>query len=530
MTLTNSRSGSSAEAALQTSTANTSPVTDEVADGDEESGRPARGITLDGAVGLLYMALGFLIGSRVITDNSFLTHFATGRLIWETGSVPSVDVFSFTATGEPVTVQSWFASWLYVGLEKLGGWSLRLLNGVLGALLVASLWKLSDSAKQLLPRAFLVGAAIVVGAGLLTPRPLLFGLLGFSAVLHAVRRDIPMWTLLPMMWLWVNTHGSFPIALVVVGTIGFGQFLDDLRSGSRRLPWHEIQVFGWVVGGIALGAVNPVGWRLLWFPIHLLSRREALENVAEWSSPTFKRPYEWGFLILCALMLYGCTKMVPAWRRADSAIAGAGIFRSVVPALVFIAAGLLAYRNLPLAGIVLVSSAAPWLSQTRFAIEGELRGIVPNGIRLLAIVAVALVASMVVVQGPLDLRKYPVDEVQWLEDRELVANPDVRLINRDTVGNYLELRFGADANVFMDDRFDFYPLPVLEDHSTLIFGGDFEDILDRYDADVVLWSSSDDFADWLRDSDDWSIAYEQDELERWLIACRVSSPAAARCR
>lgn len=491
---------------------------------------PTAGITLVGAIGLLYAFLGFVIGSRLITDNSFLTHFATGRVIWDTGSVPSADVFSYSAPGEPLTVQSWFASWLYVGLESIGGWTLRLLNGVIGALLAASLWKLSDSAKQLLPRAFLVGAAIIVGAGLWTPRPLLFGLIGFAAVLHVIRRDIPMWTLVPVMWLWVNTHGSFPIALVLVGAIGVGQFLDDLRAGDRKLPWHEIQVFGWVAGGIAIGAINPVGWRLLWFPVHLLSRGEALEGVSEWMSPKFKRPSEWGFIVLSLVMLYGCTKMVAVWRREEEAPAGAGMFRSLIPALVFIAAALVATRNLPLAGFVLVASAAPWVSRSRFALDGELRGIVPNGVRLLAVVGTALVGALVFIQGPLDLRKFPVEEVSWLEERELVANPEVRLVHRDIVGNYLELRFGTEADVFVDDRFDFYPLPVLQDHRTLIFGGDYADVLDRYDADVVLWGSSGGFADWLREDDEWTIGYEQDELERWIIACRVGSVAAERCR
>ena len=521
-----------------TTTTSRSDLVSEARPDEEESDKatgpvldaPTNGLNLVGAIGLLYAFLGFVIGSRLITDNSFLTHFATGRVIWDTGSVPDTDVFSFSATGEPVTVQSWFASWLYVGLESIGGWTLRLLNGVMGALLAASLWKLSDSAKQLLPRTFLVGAALIVGAGLWTPRPLLFGLIGFAAVLHAVRRDIPLWSLLPVMWLWVNTHGSFPIALVLVAAIGVGQFLDDLRDGERKLPWHEIRVFGWVVGGIAVGALNPVGWRLLWFPVDLLSRGEALEGVSEWMSPKFKRPSEWGFIVLILVMLYACTKMAAVWRREEEMADGSGIFRSTVPAVVFIAAGLIATRNLPLAGFVLVATASPWLSRSRFELNGELRGVVPNGVRLLAVVGTALVGALVIVQGPLDLRKYPVDEITWLEERELVANPEVRLIHRDTVGNYLELRFGTEANVFVDDRFDFYPLPVLQDHRTLIFGGDYADVVDRNDADVVLWGSSGEFADWLRDNEEWIVGYEEDELERWIIACRVGSAAAERCR
>ena len=56
---------------------------------------------------------GWLIGLRPLGDNSFLTHLATGRLILDTGAVPSADPYTFTAEGEPWVVQSWLASVAY---------------------------------------------------------------------------------------------------------------------------------------------------------------------------------------------------------------------------------------------------------------------------------------------------------------------------------------------------------------------------------------------------------------------------------
>jgi hypothetical protein len=491
-----------------------------------DSGTPASGISLSSAIGMLYGLLGFLIGSRVIADNSLFTHFANGRLIWDGGGIPIVDPYSFTAAGESVTVQSWLPSWIYVGLhDTLGGWALRLLNGAICALLIASLWRLAAGTKQLLPRVLLVGAAIVVGAGLWTPRPLLFGLLCFAAVLHVLRSELPAWTLLGVMWIWVNSHGSFPIALVLIGATGLGQFVDDLRAGKKTLPVAELRVFAFAVSGTALGALNPLGFRLLTFPISLLSRSEALENVVEWRHTDFDSASEWGFA--CLIVMF-----VVTLKRGASA-------RSIVPGVIFIAAGIYAYRNLPMASFVLVAVIAPFFSVPKLTIDGDVTGLVPRALRLVAVAGVALIALSITQQGAFDFRRYPVDEVAWLEERDLVANDEVRIVHRDIVGNYLELQYGADANVFVDDRFDFYPFDVLDAHDVFIFGGDYAAVIEQYNVNVVLWRGDSDFTTWILENEDWIVAYDGvnegppgvdvERSEAWIIACHTGSSVVARC-
>ena len=89
-----------------------------------------------------------------IDDNSFLTHLATGRLILDTGEIPTSDPYTFTAHGADWVVQSWLASWLYGWVEKLGGGDgLRILTAVLCASLAALVWRLSRPAQGLLVRA-----------------------------------------------------------------------------------------------------------------------------------------------------------------------------------------------------------------------------------------------------------------------------------------------------------------------------------------------------------------------------------------
>ena len=112
-------------------------------------GRPS----LDGLVFMLLLFVAVRIGLSPLQDNSFLTHLATGRLIFDTGSVPTVDPYSWTAHGEPWTVQSWGASVIYAAVEELAGFNgLRLLTAFLVGVLLTLLWKLTDAAGGLVGR------------------------------------------------------------------------------------------------------------------------------------------------------------------------------------------------------------------------------------------------------------------------------------------------------------------------------------------------------------------------------------------
>ena len=113
-----------------------------------------------------------------------------------------------------------------------------------------------------------------------------------------------------------------------------------------------------------------------------------------------------------------------------------------------------------------------------------------------------------------------------MEGRSLIAEQDTTVAQRDFVGNYLTFKYGTESRVFVDDRFDFYPQPVLDDHRSLVFGGDFSEIVDRRGFNVVLWERDTPFAYWLRDSNDWKIGYASED---WIVACHVDGDSAATC-
>jgi hypothetical protein len=92
--------------------------------------------------------------------------------------------------------------------------------------------------------------------------------------------------------------------------------------------------------------------------------------------------------------------------------------------------------------------------------------------------------------GPgLRLRSYPVEAVTFLENEGFLTDSN-RLVHMDFVGNYIELRYGSKASVFIDDRYDMYPSDVPRDYRRLL-GASPEalQILDDRSVTVVLWDN-----------------------------------------
>jgi hypothetical protein len=189
-------------------------------------------------------------------------------------------------------------------------------------------------------------------------------------------------------------------------------------------------------------------------------------------------------------------------------------------------------RNIPVASLVMVPVAAP-----AFAGLGSLRVGSPPSRRAVAAacVAIAVAVGAVVAAMPHDedLGPYPVAAVTWMREHRLVARQGVRLVHPDYVGNYLEWRFGSSARVFVDDRAEILSPQLIGDyvHGLLDTDRDWSTVLDRYDANVVLWPSADVLGRELRRSGAWTVAHTAvDGTGRsWLVACRVDSDVASRC-
>jgi hypothetical protein len=438
------------------------------------------------------------LGVRPLSDNSFFTHLATGRLILDTHAIPTVDPYSFTAAGQSWVVQSWLASLLYGVLDAwVGPMGLRVLTGVLAGVVGGLTWRLTRPAGSLIPRVGITAVVIAIGGVMWSPRPLLIGLVLLGLTLLAAEGGLdPRWLVL-VFWIWVNTHGSFPLGLVALALLAWGRKLD------HQDPSVEWRALKWAALGTVLGGINPLGPKVLVFPVELLGKSDVLQNITEWQSPNFNSTWSRLFLLQVVVAVLALARR-PSWRAA-------------LPTVVFVAAALLGSRNIAVCTLVLVPVMARSLRGL-----GTLTGRDRSPVFGVALVAVLVGGAALLVsnlaQPDYDLSTYPVDAVAWLDQHGAIATPAARVATSDTTGNYLELLYGERAHAFIDDRVDMYPKDVVQDFVTLLHGQPgWREVLDQRQVDIVLWEIDEPLPQILRASDDWRTVFQDGHA---VVACR----------
>jgi len=449
-------------------------------------------------LGVVAVVGGWFVGLSALGDNSYFTHLATGRLILDTHHVPTTDPYTFTATGRAWVVQSWLASLLYGVVDRVGGDNaLLLLKCFTTAVLAGLAWQLTRPARSMVPRVAILVVLLGIGKAYWSERPLTLGLILLCVVLLAAEGRVdPRWSV-PVFWLWANVHGSFPLGLLAVALLAAGSRLD---GGD---PSVEVRVLKLGLVGSFLAAINPLGPRLLLFPLQLLSKQDVLHQVVEWQAPAFTSVADRLFLVLVVATIAVLARR-PSWRTA-------------LVAMVFLPSALLGARNVVVASIVLAGPVAAGLSGIG-ALRGEARRAVFGPVAAL-LVAVALVtgASYPRSHPAFALEAYPVEAVSYAEARGLLG-ADHRLVTEDVVGNYLELRYGTSVKTFIDDRFDMLPKDLVDDYLTLLRGKPgWEDVLERRDADVIVWERSLPLAQLVASSPRWRIVYRDSQ---WILAVR----------
>ena len=476
----------------------------------------SRSLSIETLVVAILGVFGFRVGIRAISDNSAFVHLRTGIEMWRTGHIPRTDPYSFTAHGQPWVVQSWFASLLYGAAYHVGGFFFGsagqmhlelLLEGVLMALLAVLIARLARTGVAVRTMAS-AGVAVLFGAVFWSPRPLIFGLLGLVLLITVVEAEASPWWILPITWMWVNTHGSFPLGALWLVLVFAGEVLDT-RSPARRL-WPYLAA---EASGLLVSAVNPLGFSLLTFPLKVQQKASVFKNVVEWRSPNFQTGDGIYALALICLALVILFRARLKW--ADT-----------LPVVAFLALGLFSLRFIAPAAVVLAPVLGRALRPHRLPAPRAPDPVRDQLNRLIAVALAVLVAgfAFVSLRGTgLDLSTYPTRAETWMADHGYF-NPTLhRVAEQDVVGCYLILLRGSAGRVFVDDRVDMYPVSVSNDYDTLLHGlPTASDVLTRYGIDTVLWDRHLPLRDVLMAHGGWAVQYQD---KGWVVLTR--NPAAA---
>ncbi|HVO82434.1 MAG TPA: hypothetical protein VMT28_17020 [Terriglobales bacterium] len=229
------------------------------------------------AVALVYASLA---GLRTVTDFDVGWQLATGRWVAQHHQIPSADVFSYTAQGQP-WIYPVGSGLLFYALYLLGGWAML---SWLGAATCAA------TVALLLRRGSAITAALAIVAipriaQHTTPRADMFTVLLFAAFLTVLWQQhetgrARLWLLPVLMIAWVNLHLGFVAGLALLG----GYVLIEVLE----MPWKELRTrvgerlrrsWPWLLATIGATLVNPWGWGIY---RALLRQNSAMAQHSEW--------------------------------------------------------------------------------------------------------------------------------------------------------------------------------------------------------------------------------------------------------
>ncbi|PAY05925.1 hypothetical protein CK489_23560 [Bradyrhizobium sp. UFLA03-84] len=229
-------------------------------------------------------------GTFLLKDADIYWHIMVGQWIVDHRAVPHADMFSFTMRGAPWITSEWLSEVLFFVAYKLTGWTGPVMLAALSAsaayyLLALLLLKRLPN----IPAAILTSAAIVMTSFHVFTRPhvLVFPLMVVWAdalVSASGERRAPSLVYLPLVTLWANLHGSFTLALALIGPFALEALWMSDRSDRVRIAVQWIRF-----GVLALGAacITPYGPESMLVIGRILHLGGALAHISEWQPIDF---------------------------------------------------------------------------------------------------------------------------------------------------------------------------------------------------------------------------------------------------
>jgi hypothetical protein len=455
----------------------------------------------------LLVTLQFVLSRGSIADPDIWWHLRNAEYLFQNHQLPRHDLYSFTVAGAPWINHEWLAevpyylAWRAWGVAGVNATTLVVIEVIFLGLLYLC-YQESGHFKASIAACCFCTFLAKVSYG---PRTILFGYLYLVILLIILQRfrrkgDAPLWLVPPLFCLWINTHGSWSLGLILFSIIVAAGLLKKGWGLVDAEPWSPSQFRKLVVTGLASVAalfVNPFGGRLVWYPFDLAFRQKLnISHVAEWISVDFHDLR--GKLVLVLLITLFLTALLR--RRRWTAVEVALLLFALYSGLTYI-------RFLFLLAIV----AAPLLA--------KLLDFVPHyrpevDTPLINALVICLMIGGMVYYWPSTAQlqstvaeQYPTKAVPFLRTHP----PAGPMLNAYLWGGYLELN-DRNLKTFVDSRVDIFEYAgVLQDYLDLLGLKQPKTILDKYKIRYVLFPHSEPLTYVLEHDPEWKEVYS-DEL------------------
>lgn len=262
----------------------TQGVTGATAAAAADSAPDGRWFLVLACIALVYAGLA---GLRTVADYDTGWQLATGRWVVQHHQVPSVDVLSYTAQGQPWIYPVAAGVMFYLAF-LMGGHTL--LSWIGAAACVGTIALLLRRGNPL--NAILAIVAVPLIALRTPPRAEAFSVVFFAAFLSLLWENYQtggarLWLLPLLMLVWVNVHFGFVAGLALMLAYAGLELLEMVQGEARRRAAMQRlrHACGWLLGTALVTLVNPWGWEI--YRALLLQTRAAGHqevSIAEWTS------------------------------------------------------------------------------------------------------------------------------------------------------------------------------------------------------------------------------------------------------
>jgi hypothetical protein len=452
---------------------------------------------------VIIMGIFIFVNTHPIRPYDFWWHMAIGKEIVTNGTIPTVDVYSYTEKGQPYLSYQmfWLMEVILYSVYKLGGPELvvflQSLMITCAYLVIFWICKLTSKSWRIAALGVLFAAALGLNDWNVRPQGITFLLASLFLLAIYEYRNKSHWGWLVIfpacMLVWVNSHGTFVIGLALIG-IWWGQ---EIWTAIRQRIAHKqiIEVKQIVVPGIIFGIttliciLNPRGLGIINYVKTLTSNSVVQNLVTEWAAPSFGT---WmGILFFCGL-ISSALLMIVSPKQPD--------FFQITTFLVFGILGLKTSRGSVWFGLVMAPIVAEHVAVIvkRYQ-KTERKTSKQEGSRILNILFLIVVILMGVISVPwlksylpLPLAKAgllstetPVEATEFL----LKDNPPGRVFNSMSFGSYLIWAAYPQYPVFVDSRIELFPENVWLDYLRISNAqGDWEALLTEYGVNTLMLS------------------------------------------
>src|SRR6476620_7875905 len=246
-------------------------------------------------VGLQFI---FALYRRDMNDPDIWWHMRNAQYLLQQHHFPRTDMYSFTVAGHPWINHEWLSEIpYYLAYKAFGLVGLKTLCFLIfDTIFLLLLYLCFQESRNFKASVFVCYFATFLSTVSFGPRTVLFGYLYLVLLLIALRRfrerpDASLWMVPPLFVLWVNTHGSWSLGLIIFFLFGVAGLVQGGWARVDAVRWTPQQLRHLIAVGMASVAalfVNPFGWRLVYYPFDMAFKQKLnIAHVAEWVSVDF---------------------------------------------------------------------------------------------------------------------------------------------------------------------------------------------------------------------------------------------------